>query len=126
MNKLGFYLHLSIDQNGLWEAINRVRPPVILIHADTANTMLLEETRRLLANYDRFQVAFRQRLQAEGVEAVAFNFGAGNFSTPEHYLEFFPGTLAAYRYLGFHEYGWPTLLPSEGAATSAGLYRRCL
>lgn len=45
-NKLGFYLHLSTDQAGLWEAIRRVQPPVLLIHADTANTMLLEEIRR--------------------------------------------------------------------------------
>ncbi len=27
MHKLGFYLHVSIDQNGLWDAIRRVQPP---------------------------------------------------------------------------------------------------
>lgn len=210
-NKLGFYLHLSTDQHGLWEAIRRVQPPVLLIHADTANTMLLEEIRRfrapdafvigrlykdvntqrqmlesadpegqgralaeeilnynfglatkrgvngrllidawmslneavpgpgsaqfaqqpqatahLLHNYDRLQVAFRQKLQERGVEAVAFNFGAGNFSTAEHYLAHFPNTLANYIYLGFHEYGWPTLYPAAGSATSGGAYRQCM
>jgi hypothetical protein len=45
-NKLGFYLHVSTDQHGLWDAITRVQPPVMLIHADTANKMLLEEMRR--------------------------------------------------------------------------------
>ena len=210
MNKLGFYLHQSIDQNGMWDAISRVQPPAILIHADTANNMLLQEirrfrspeafvigrmykdndtqrrmlesddpegqgramadeiinydfgmaskradngrllidawmslneavpgpasssfreeeakTRRLLDNYDRFQAAFRQRLQEAGLEAVAFNFAAGNFTAPEHYLDFFPLTLAACRYLGFHEYGWPSLMPGQGAS-GAGLYHRCM
>jgi len=210
-NKLGFYLHLSLDQHGLWEAIRRVQPPVILIHADTANKMLLQEIRRfrapdafvigrfykdnhtqrqmldsadpaaqgraladeilhydfglatargengrllidawmslneavpgpalahfqerpaetarLLRNYDQFQVAFREHLHAAGVEAVAFNFAAGNFTEPAHYLEHFPATLQSYTYLGFHEYGWPTLYPAAGSATGAGLYRRCL
>lgn len=210
-NKLGFYLHLSTDQHGMWEAVSRVQPPVVLIHADTANTMLLEEMRRfrapdafvigrlykdvntqrqllerddpetqgrlmaeeilnynfglatkrgengrllidawmslneavpgpasdqfrqqpaatarLLNHYDRFQVAFRQRLQAAGVEAIAFNFGAGNFGTAAHYLDHFPQTLAEYVYLGFHEYGWPTLYPAADSATSAATYRPCL
>ena len=210
-NKLGFYLHVSTNQHNLYNAIDRVQPPVILIHADTANRTLMreirewrapnafvigrmykdnhtqrlmidnddpeaegramadeiihydfglsteegangrrlidawmslneavpgpgsqqyaeqpEETSRLLANYDRFQVAFRQRLQEAGIEAVAFNFGAGNFSEPEHYLDHFPNTLAEYVYLGFHEYGWPTMYPAAGSASSAGSYRRCL
>jgi len=210
-NKLGFYLHLSTDQHGMWDAIRRIQPPVLLIHADTANDMLLQEIRRfrapdtfvigrlykdvntqrqmlesgdpegqgramaeeilnynfglatkrgengrllidawmslneavpgpasqqfseqpaatarLLHNYDRFQVAFRQKLQERGVEAVAFNFGAGNFGMPEHYLDHFPNTLANYVYLGFHEYGWPTLYPAAGSATSGGSYRRCM
>ena len=210
-NKLGFYLHLSLDQDGLWDAIQRVQPPVLLVHADTVNTTLLEEirrfrapnayiigrfykdnhtqrqllesadparrgrelaeeilqynfglatrrgaggrllidawmslneavpgpasaqfqaepavTRRLLYSYDCFQVAFRQQLQEAGIEAVAFNFAAGNFTQADHYLEYFPKTLASYRYLGFHEYGWPTLYPTAGTATSGGHYRQCL
>lgn len=209
-NKLGFYCHISTNQDDLWSAIQRVQPPVIMIHSDTANKMLLqeirrfrapdafvigrmykdnhtqrlmlendperhgramaeeilaydfglatqqgdngrrlidawmslneavpgpgsdqykekpEETSRLLANYDRFQVAFHRRLKEAGVEAVAFNFGAGNFSLPEHYLEHFSQTLQAYTYLGFHEYGWPTMYPDPGSATSAGTYRQCM
>ena len=77
------------------------------------------EVRRLLASYDRFQAAFRTRLQEAGVEAIAFNFAAGNFTQPEHYLDNFPRTLSSYVYLGFHEYGWPTLYPAAGSATGA-------
>lgn len=83
-------------------------------------------TSRLLRNYDHFQVAFQQRLQEAGVEAVAFNFAAGNFTQAEHYLAHLPNTLATHRYLGFHEYGWPTLYPAIGSATSGGHYRACL
>lgn len=63
---------------------------------------------RRAEHYDRFQDAFRQRLESEGVDAVAFNFAAGNYIYPEHYLEWFPRTLENYSYLGFHEYGWPS------------------
>lgn len=211
VNRLGFYLHLSTDQDGLWEAIRQVQPPVILVHADTMNRMLLREIRqfrapdtfviarlykdndtqrRLLTSddpaargremadeilaldfglatergengrllidawmslneavpgpasrqfaeqpnetaamlhaYDLFQHAFHARLQEAGVEAIAFNFGAGNFSAPEHYLTHFPQTLASHTYLGFHEYGWPTLYPAPGSATSATSYRTCM
>ncbi|MFM7585048.1 MAG: hypothetical protein ACKO9F_20305, partial [Caldilinea sp.] len=82
--------------------------------------------RALYAAYDRFQVAFRDRLVAEGIEAVAFNFAAGNFSEAAHYLDYFPRTLATYTYLGFHEYGWPSLIPGSGTHTGAGLYRAVL
>ncbi len=210
-NKLGFYLHLSTDQFGLWDAVQRIQPPVILIHADSANDMLLNEIRafrapnafvigrwyitneeqrallesadpaeagrnfaerilthdfgkftkraangrllvdawmslneclpgpasgsyredpahydQLYAAYDQFQVAFHNRLQEAGIEAIAFNFAAGNFTDPQHYLDHFPQTLTAYTHLGFHEYGWPSLLPGPGVATGAGLYRKVL
>ncbi|HHW87999.1 MAG TPA: hypothetical protein GX400_17560 [Chloroflexi bacterium] len=210
-NRLGFYLHSTNNDAGLWDAISRVRPPVILIHEDAANDILLREIRdfrapdafvigrfytpndaqtamlesgdpegegrrfaeriltydfgkftrrsnsgrlfidawmslneclpgpasasyrddpahfqRLYDAYDRFQVAFRARLLQEGIEAVAFNFAAGNFSKPAHYLDFFPRTLATYIYLGFHEYGWPSLMPGAGTHTGAGLYRNVL
>ena len=59
--------------------------------------------KRRAAAYDSFQLAFRERLMREGVEAVAFNFAAGNFSRPQDYLDWFPKTLATYIYLGFHE-----------------------
>ncbi|MCS6825039.1 MAG: hypothetical protein NZ553_00345 [Caldilinea sp.] len=210
-NRLGFYLHSTENRDGLWDAISRVQPPVILIHEDAANDILLREVRewrapnafvigrfyltndaqramlesgdpegegrrfaeriltydfgkftrrhpngrlyidawmslneclpgpasgsyrenpayyqRLYDAYDRFQVAFRHRLMQEGIEAVAFNFAAGNFSAASHYLNFFPRTLASYLYLGFHEYGWPSLIPGPGTHTGAGLYRSVL
>lgn len=84
------------------------------------------ETQARYAALDRFQVAFLQRLRADGLEAVAFNFAAGNFTRPEHYLDWFPRTLEAYTYLGFHEYGWPTLMPRTGTESAAGLYQPCL
>ena len=76
--------------------------------------------------YDRIQAAFRQRMQEAGLEAVAFNFAAGNFTQASHYLDYFPRTLASYVYLGFHEYGWPALNPHNGTPTSAGIYRRVM
>lgn len=85
-----------------------------------------EQFKRRAANLDRFQTAMRNRLRTQGVEAVAFNFGAGNYTRPEHYLDWFPRTLESYRYLGFHEYGWPTLDPRAGTATAALYYKTCL
>lgn len=84
-----------------------------------------ERLGRRLRAYDAFQVGFRDRLATAGIEAVAFNFGAGNFSTAQHYLDFFPRTLASYTYLGFHEYGWPALSweLDPTAVSSAGTYR---
>ena len=81
---------------------------------------------RRAAAYDQFQVAFRETLMRSGVEALAFNFAAGNFSKAEDYTRWFPRTLATYVYLGFHEYGWPTLEPSPVTATGALLYRPCM
>ena len=62
---------------------------------------------------DRLQVDFRAALVAAGKEAVAWNFGAGNWPTAEHYKEHFPLTLGAYKYLGFHAYGWPKLANAD-------------
>lgn len=80
--------------------------------------------------YDRFQVAFRSRLKEEDdeLEAVAFNFGAGNFQKAKNYLNWFHETLESYTYLGFHEYGWPALSQElhPDTKSSAGLYRRCM
>lgn len=81
---------------------------------------------RRAAAYDQFQVAFRETLMRSGVEALAFNFAAGNFARPEDYTRWFPRTLATYVYLGFHEYGWPTLEPTPATATGALLYRPCM
>ena len=83
------------------------------------------EIERRLRAYDRFQVAFRDKLMEQGIEAVAFNFGAGNFTRPDHYLDYFEGTLNSYTFLGFHEYGWPALSTDvdPAAVSSAGTYR---
>lgn len=87
-----------------------------------------EDIRAKATAYDCFQVGFRQRLKEAHprLEAVAFNFGAGNFPEAEGYLEWFPRTLESYVYLGFHEYGWPTLYPDPGSATSGSDYQRCM
>jgi|GEM_PF-2871091 len=58
--------------------------------------------------YDDFQVAFGEKMRAEGFEPVGMNFATGNFSG-QQFLANFPGTLESYKYLGFHEYDWPTL-----------------
>ncbi len=82
--------------------------------------------RRRAEALDKFQEAFRQQLQTRELEAVAFNFGAGNYTRPEHYLDWFPRTLQSHVYLGFHEYGWPTLYPQAGSESGALLYRPVL
>ncbi|MFZ1476087.1 MAG: peptidoglycan DD-metalloendopeptidase family protein, partial [Anaerolineae bacterium] len=84
------------------------------------------EIKQKLKAYDAFMVGFRQQLQTKKLEAVAFNFAAGNFTQASHYLEWFPRTLESYKYLGFHEYGWPALKPGPDVATGALLYRTCL
>ena len=58
--------------------------------------------------YDEFQVAFAKPIQAAGMEPVGMNFATGNMLAKD-FLEYFPGTLETYRYLGFHEYDWPTM-----------------
>ncbi len=58
--------------------------------------------------YDEFQVAFAGPIRAAGYEPIGMNFGTGNL-LGEDFLEFFPGTLETYRYLGFHEYDWPDM-----------------
>ncbi len=105
-----------------WMSLNEaLRGP-----ASFPNFAVDAQFRRRAAAYDVFQVAFYQRLKSEGLEAVAFNFAAGNFIRPEHYLDWYAGTLETYVYLGFHEYGWPALKPGQGVATSAGFYRTCM
>lgn len=79
-----------------------------------------------LARYealDRLQATFLERLRADGLEGVAFNFAAGNFTQKNHVIQYFPRSLAAYTYLAFHEYGWPYLMPRADASTAALSYR---
>ncbi|MFZ1464639.1 MAG: hypothetical protein WAV60_11365 [Anaerolineae bacterium] len=218
-SKLGFYLHSSQDNHGLWGLFERIKPPVILIHLEAKNDDLLRQMRewrspdtfvvgrlgmdrdeqrrylddpdpvaagqrladkifnqdrsfllkrypdqpggRLLVDawmslnepiegpswegaaqqddawhrtnreqhrrYDRLQVAFRRRLREyiHDVEAVAFNFGAGNFKQAQQYIQLYPETLGEYTYLGFHEYGWPAMakhLTQRPVKTDAGLF----
>ncbi len=84
-----------------------------------------DEVSRRLRAYDAFQVGFRNKLTERGIEAVAFNFGAGNFGMADDYWQFFRRTLDSYTYLGFHEYGWPALSTTVDpeAASSAGTYQ---
>ena len=42
------------------------------------------------------------------MDPIAMNFATGNMLGKD-FLEHFPGTLETYRYLGFHEYDWPTM-----------------
>jgi len=105
-----------------WMSLNEpVRGP-----ASFPDGKLDAETKRRLDALDKFQEAFYLRLRAEGLEAVAFNFAAGNFTEGSHYLDYFPRTLTVYKYLGFHEYGWPSLEPRSDTATAALLYRRAM
>ncbi len=61
-----------------------------------------------MRKYDEFQVAFGQKIKAAGLEPVGMNFATGNMLA-QHFLDYFPGTLESYTYLGFHEYDWPTM-----------------
>lgn len=58
--------------------------------------------------YDDFQVAFGQVIRAGGFEPIGMNFANGNMLGFD-FLNYFPGTLETYTYLGFHEYDWPTM-----------------
>ncbi len=77
-----------------WESYNEVFPE------DTP-----PDTMR---KYDEFQVAFGQKIKAAGLEPVGMNFATGNM-LGHHFVNYFPGTLETYTYLGFHEYDWPTM-----------------
>jgi hypothetical protein len=62
----------------------------------------------IMRKYDDFQVAFGQKIKAAGLEPVGMNFATGNM-LGHHFVNYFPGTLETYTYLGFHEYDWPTM-----------------
>jgi len=71
--------------------------------------------------YDIFQEAFAKRLRQGGVEPVGMNFGTGQY-LGEDWVKYFPRTLEAYKYLGFHEYDWPDMwrIHREGVAAGNG------
>jgi hypothetical protein len=77
-----------------WESLNEVFPE-----------WTDENTQKL---YDEYQVAFGEKMLAAGFEPIAFNFGQGN-GRGQQWLKLYPGTLETYKYLGFHEYDWPTM-----------------
>ncbi len=77
-----------------WESLNEVFPE-----------WTDENTQRL---FDEYQVAFGEKMLAAGFEPIAFNFGQGN-GRGQQLLKLYPGTLETYKFLGFHEYDWPTL-----------------
>jgi len=77
-----------------WESLNEVFPE-----------WSPAETQKL---FDEYQVAFGQKMQSAGFEPIAFNFGQGN-GRGQQWLNLYPGTLETYKYLGFHEYDWPTM-----------------
>lgn len=94
---------------------------------ESYNEVLGETANPLLhKRFDHFQIAFREGLQGLA-EPVAFNFGTGNMSG-QQLLELYPETLAAYKWLGFHEYDWPTMDRThlQGLAEGNGGMWRCL
>lgn len=111
-----------------WMSLNECVPGPGSGDYQRGNPEKRAEIERRLQAYDAFQVGFRTKLAEHGIEAVAFNFGAGNFGTAEHYTKWFPRTLQAYRYLGFHEYGWPAMSKhlDPAAESSAGTYRHIM
>lgn len=66
-NKLGFYLHSSQDDHGLWNLFQRIKPPVALIHLEFKNDMLLTQMREWRSP-DTFVVG---RLGLDGPEQQA-------------------------------------------------------
>jgi hypothetical protein len=58
--------------------------------------------------YALFQAGFREGLGDAPVEPVAFNFGTGNM-TANLIMTYYGEVLDSYKWLGFHEYDWPTM-----------------
>lgn len=81
----------------------------------------------LQKRYDTFQVAFAEKMKAEGFDAIGMNFATGNL-LGQHLLKNFRGTLETHKYLGFHEYDWPTMdrLHKVGLADNNGGMWLCL
>jgi len=96
-----------------WESLNEVLP-------ESAT----DDYHKL---YDEYQVAFLETMRANGFEAIGQNFGTGN-GTAEQWLTLYPGTLESYKYLGFHEYDWPTMsrLHEQGLREGNGGRWLCL
>lgn len=65
---------------------------------------------RLHQLYDVFQAHFAYLIRSVNprIEPIAFNFGTGN-GTGELIEKCYPQTLQSYKWLGVHEYDWPTM-----------------
>ncbi|MFQ5611360.1 MAG: hypothetical protein ACE5H9_04425 [Anaerolineae bacterium] len=96
-----------------WEAYNEIMP-------ESASAGRQKQ-------YDAFQVSFAERLRAGGFEPIGMNFATGNL-LGHHFLNNFRGTMETYKYLGFHEYDWPTMdrLHKIGLADGNGGMWLCL
>lgn len=96
-----------------WESFNEVMP-------ESAPDDLQKR-------YNDFQVAFGLKMKAEGLEPVGMNFSTGNL-LGSHLLKNFRGVLETYKYIGFHEYDWPTMdrLHKIGLADGNGGMWLCL
>lgn len=77
-----------------WESYNEV----IFGHSSTD----------MQQRYDDFQVAFAQPIKQAGFEPIGMNLATGN-GTGADFINNFAGTMETHRYLGFHEYDWPTM-----------------
>jgi len=77
-----------------WESLNEIFPESVSV-----------DEQKL---YDEYQVAFGKVMRSAGFEPVGMNFATGNFKG-QQLVSNFPGTLEMYKYLGFHEYDWPTM-----------------
>ncbi|MEM7035155.1 MAG: hypothetical protein AAF629_36790 [Chloroflexota bacterium] len=77
-----------------WESLNEVFPE-----------WTDEEQQKI---FNEYQIAFGEKMLAAGFEPVAFNFSQGN-GRGEQWLRLYEGVLDTYKYLGFHEYDWPTM-----------------
>lgn len=82
-----------------------------------------QEMQRQYAAWDKFHQSFVQALRAHDLKAVVGHMGAGNFEDGEVWLEYFPNTLGLAEFIGFHEYGWPSMDPAENVFTSCTTYR---
>lgn len=70
------------------------------------------DNKHLFAQFDEWQIRFRQRMLQHGAEAIAFNFGTGNFTAAPDRVKVsdaFPRTCQQFEYFGVHEYFWPTM-----------------
>ena len=70
--------------------------------------------------FAKFQIGFKQGLGGI-VEPIALNFGTGNMSA-NLIMTYYNEVLNSYKWLGFHEYDWPTMdrLHLQGLAEGNG------